>query len=202
MAYGRKGDLAQRRSCLRAGRLHARRPADRAPARGARQDPLPGRLARLGQGRRHRSYKPPNNAQRSMTRHDAERIRPCNTCKPRLLRRRAARARARPAVGAPRVARRPFSPDQRGEIERSSREYLLAQSRAAAGGDGRAGEAPGRRPRPKSIAPRSRSNARDHFQFAAPGRRSATRRATSPWSSSSTTTAATASAPWPTCSTS
>ena len=41
------------RSRLGARRLHARRSRDRAPARGARQDPLPGRLARLGQGRRY-----------------------------------------------------------------------------------------------------------------------------------------------------
>ncbi len=62
MAYGRKGDLGPRRSLLGAGRLHARRPADRAPARGPRQDPLPGRLARLGQGRRHRHLQPPEQA--------------------------------------------------------------------------------------------------------------------------------------------
>ena len=47
------------RSRLRAGRIHARRPADRAPARGARQDPFPGRLAGLGEGRRHRHLQGP-----------------------------------------------------------------------------------------------------------------------------------------------
>ncbi len=41
------------RSRLGAGRVHARRPPDRAPACRARQDPFPGRLARLGQGRRY-----------------------------------------------------------------------------------------------------------------------------------------------------
>ena len=54
MAYGRKGDLARGRSRLRAGSVRARRHEDRARARGTRQDPFPDRLARLGQGRRHR----------------------------------------------------------------------------------------------------------------------------------------------------
>src|SRR5262249_48405310 len=39
---------------LRPGRVHARRPQDRARDRGAGEDAFSGRLARLGQGRRHR----------------------------------------------------------------------------------------------------------------------------------------------------
>ena len=49
-AQGRSG---AGRSRLGAGRLHARRREDRAPACGPRQDPLPGRIARLGESRRY-----------------------------------------------------------------------------------------------------------------------------------------------------
>ncbi len=49
-----QGRPRARRSRLRAGRVHARRPEDGARARRPRQDPLPRRLAGLGQGGRHR----------------------------------------------------------------------------------------------------------------------------------------------------
>ena len=49
MAYGRKGDLADADLASAQAALRARRHQDRAPARDARQDPLPDRLARLGQ---------------------------------------------------------------------------------------------------------------------------------------------------------
>ena len=42
---------------LRTGRHHARRRPDRAADRGARQDPFSGRLARMGEGRRHRKHR-------------------------------------------------------------------------------------------------------------------------------------------------
>ena len=54
MAYGRKGDLARCRPCLGAGGLRARRQQDRPRTRRARQDAFPGRLAGLGESRRHR----------------------------------------------------------------------------------------------------------------------------------------------------
>ena len=49
-----QGRPRPRRSRLRAGIVHPRRPEDRARARGPRQVAFPGRLAGLGQGRRHR----------------------------------------------------------------------------------------------------------------------------------------------------
>ena len=53
MAFGRKGDLAQA-DLASAQASFARRLQDRARAGHARQDPPADRLARLGQGRRHR----------------------------------------------------------------------------------------------------------------------------------------------------
>ena len=53
VAYGRRGDTRPRRPRLRAGRVHARRFAKRACACRPRQEAVPGRLARLGESRRH-----------------------------------------------------------------------------------------------------------------------------------------------------
>ncbi len=58
MAYGRKRRFSRCRSRLGAGRFRARRQQDRPRTRGAGEEAVSGRLARLGQGRRYRRFQP------------------------------------------------------------------------------------------------------------------------------------------------
>ena len=105
-------------------------------------------------------------------------------------------SRSRPHADARRV-RRPRAEHLRRAARRDRKDHPRIPrpaSRGAAGGDGRAGEEAGRR-RGREESGRGQGQRRGDFQFAAPGRRPAIRRATSPSSSSSITTAATASAP-------
>ena len=176
MAYGRKGDLAHAdlasaQAAFMRGDLQTARAACR-----ARQDPLPGRLARLGEGRRHRQLQPPDKpGSELMTRKgpvDNE-IRTFAAARRRAwlaAGRRDVRARLAPrgAVILARSARR----------DREDRARISAAAiRAAAGGDGRAGEAPGAG-RGREASRGDQGARRDHLQFAAPGdaRQSAGRR--------------------------
>ena len=158
------------RSRLRSGRVHPRRLQDRARARHARQDPLRRRLARLGQGRRHRELQA---AQPASTPTDPTRTRP-NALFIRALPSppRSARARRRR-----RATRRRISDAQRSEIERIIREYLIEEPGGAAGGDRRAREAPGRGRR-REAQGRGQGQCRGAVQLAAPrrGRQSEGRR--------------------------
>src|SRR5262249_35834852 len=108
---------------LGAGGLHARRLEDRAPARAARQGSLPGRRARLGQGRRYRELQAAQGKIRSMSFANLHPKEQTMTMHLRLL--SAAAAAALLMLGAP-VRADNFSAAQRGEIETIIKEYLIA----------------------------------------------------------------------------
>ena len=91
-----------------------------------------------------------------------------------------------------------FAPDQRGEIEKIMREYLLSHPELL-----QDAMAELEKRQTAEDAEKHRAAVKDNAPRSSPRRArsiSAIRRATSPWSSSSTTIAASASAPWPTCS--
>ena len=192
MAYGRKGDLAQadlaaaQAAFTRGDVTTARQLAARAKTRLPVGSPAWVRADDIV------SVKPPTAAKQMTT----ARTKPM-TSSPRII---AAVCAALLAIAAPQAVRaQNFSPAQRGEIERVVHDYLIAHPEVLQEAMSRTGEAPDRRAKPRSTRPRSRSTRRSCSPR--PTRsRSAIRTATSPSSSSSITIAATASAPWTTCS--
>ena len=121
MAYGQKNDLARADLGIRAGGLRARRHEDRARDCYAGQDPFPGRLSRLGEGRRPRQLQAA-----------AERVAPLiregrttmNLASRPLAAALFAVVLALPAAAPARA--QSFNADQRGEIEKIIKDYLLS----------------------------------------------------------------------------
>ena len=149
---------------LGAGRLHARRRAR--PRASSRRAPRPvSRSARPAGCKADDIVSITSRPAGQRTAPDPERTTPC--------------ARSHASLSPPRLAvarrrrpdtRRAFSGAQRSEIEKIIREYLIAESRGAAGSDRRAGEEAGRR-RGREASGRGQGQRRGDVQFAAPGHR-------------------------------
>ena len=123
MAYGRKGDLAQADLASATAAMMRGDGATARADRGARQDPFPGRFARLGEGRRHRKHRKAAGIGRRTP------LTPKGSfawlsLSPRLM----SSGRRRPDLVARRAARtaQNFSGAQKSEIEKIIRDYLVA----------------------------------------------------------------------------